>query len=172
MTIVGLGNLGKKYIATRHNFGFIVVEAFWKINKKKFEPWKTKGDCLISRGEVNNTPITLVLPQNFMNNSGPALLSAIKKDNLDNLLVVHDELDVPFGEMKLQTDRSAAGHNGVQSIIDTLGTQNFSRLRLGIGQSPRPAETEKFVLEKFTKEEREQLPNIIKKAISSILTKL
>ncbi len=168
MTIVGLGNPGTKYKNTRHNFGFLAVEYFWKKNKKNFEPWKTKADCLLSTGELDGQSVTLILPQNFMNNSGPALLSAIKKDKLDNLLVIHDELDLPFGEMKRQSDRSAAGHNGVQSIIDALGTKNFSRLRLGIGHTPKPEDTLKFVLEKFTKEEQKQLPQIIEKAITEI----
>ena len=168
MIIVGLGNPGTKYKHTRHNFGFLAVEYFWKKNKKLFSDWKTKADCLLSIGEIGGQSITLILPQNFMNNSGPALLSAIKKDKLDELVVIHDELDLPFGQMKLQVDKSAAAHNGVQSIIDALGTKNFSRLRLGIGHTPKPGDTEKFVLEKFTKEEQEQLPAILEKAVEQI----
>src|SRR3989344_6880218 len=163
MIIVGLGNPGTKYKHTRYNFGFLAVEHFWKKNKKLFSDWKTKGDCLLSTGDLGGQSMTLVLPQNFMNNSGPSLLSAIKKDKLDELVVIHDELDVPFGKMKLQTDRSAAGHNGVQSIIDAFGTKNFWRLRVGIGHTPKAVDTEKFVLEKFTTEEQEQLPQILEK---------
>lgn len=166
MFIVGLGNPGTKYRNTRHNFGFLAVLAL--AQKYGATPWKQKKDCLTSDGRIDSQTIKFVLPQTFMNNSGPALFNSFDKKIINELLVIHDELDLPFGEMKLQADRSAAGHNGVQSIIDAFGSKNFWRLRLGIGHTPKPADTEKFVLEKFTKDEQAQLPKIIKQAVVEI----
>lgn len=160
--IVGLGNPGTKYKHTRHNLGFLVVEAL--AQKLKIDSWQKRKECLI--GE--SAGIVLVLPQNFMNNSGQALLKSFDKKTIKNMLVIHDELDLSFGQMKLQNDRSAAGHKGVQSIIDAFGTKNFWRLRLGIGQTPKPSDAENFVLQKFTKEEQEQLPQILEKTVGEI----
>lgn len=166
ITIVGLGNPGAKYKYTRHNFGFLAVEAL--AEKNGIDDWQEKKDCRIATGTIGSKQVQLILPQAFMNNSGPALLKSLDKKTISDMLVVHDELDLPFGQMKLQTDKSAAGHNGVQSIIDCFGTKNFYRLRLGIGHTPKPSDTEKFVLEKFSKEEREALPQIIEKTVSEI----
>lgn len=166
LTIVGLGNPEKKYDHTRHNFGFLVVEALRQ--NGAMNDWKKKKNCLIAQGAILTKTVMLVQPQTFMNNSGPALLSSLDKKIINNLLVVHDELDLLFGEMKLQYDKSAAGHNGVQSIIDAFGTKNFWRLRLGIGHNPKASDAKQFVLEKFTAEEKKQLPQIIEQAVEEI----
>lgn len=132
--IVGLGNPGKKYQNTRHNLGFLFVDFFQKYS-----------------------PSTKILkPQNFMNNSGLSVSKEINfyKINLNNLLVVHDDLDLPLGEWRLQFDRSSAGHNGVKSIIEHLNSQSFWRLRLGIGRPQNsPILPEDYVLLPFKREE-------------------
>src|SRR3989344_3282239 len=141
LLIVGLGNPGKKYEKTRHNVGSRVVGELKSLNLKD---------------------IILVQPTTFMNESGRAVKKITKNYKLktENLIVVHDDIDLPLGEFKIQKNRGSAGHKGVQSIIDSLGTKDFTRIRIGIKpeQYYRPfRSTEKFVLEKFTKDEEEIL---------------
>jgi len=152
--IVGLGNPGKKYAKTRHNIGFRVIDAL--------------------RNELSNKDIVLLKPETFMNDSGKATKAMISyyKIPLENLYVIHDDIDLPFGTIRVSKDSSSAGHKGVQSIIDELGTQDFSRIRIGI----RPpllrqgfgGQAQDFVLEKFSKQEEKQLKEIIKKAAEQI----
>jgi peptidyl-tRNA hydrolase, PTH1 family len=147
--IVGLGNPGEKYQNTRHNFGQRVI------------------DSLV--GE--DISVRLYKPRSFMNLSGPEVAEQIRfhKLNPNDLLVIHDELDLPFGETKLQFGRSSAGHHGVDSVIGELGTNAFWRLRLGVGpRSDIPGD--KFVLEKFTREEEVKIPAIIEKARSEVMS--
>src|SRR3989339_194990 len=163
--IVGLGNPGEQYKNTRHNAGFMLIDALaekhhaqWQENKK-FEA----EICETSDG-------LLVKPQTFMNNSGQSVQAALSYYNLlpkklgilkqknsnlsDTLIILHDDLDINFGKYKKAIDRGAAGHNGVRSIINHLKTKNFVRLRIGIkGNKPNQMPTEKYVLQKFSKEE-------------------
>ncbi|OGZ24239.1 MAG: hypothetical protein A2896_00105 [Candidatus Nealsonbacteria bacterium RIFCSPLOWO2_01_FULL_43_32] len=152
LLIVGLGNPGKKYEKTRHNVGSRVVGELKSLNLKD---------------------IILVQPTTFMNESGRAVKKITKNYKLktENLIVVHDDIDLPLGEFKIQKNRGSAGHKGVQSIIDSLGTKDFTRIRIGIKpeQYYRPfRSTEKFVLEKFTKDEEEILKEVIPKVIEEI----
>ena len=167
LTIIGLGNPEKKYEHTRHNFGFLVLEAL----RQKFTKvdWKKKKECLVAEGSILNKPVKLVLPQTFMNNSGAALANSFDKKIINDCIVIHDDLDLLFGSFKLQKNISSAGHRGVESIIETFGTKDFYRLRLGIGHEPKNPDTEKFVLEKFTKEEMARLPEIIQLATDKII---
>ena len=164
--IVGLGNPGKEYEKTRHNVGFAVLDKLLSV--LEFDDWvdNKKFRAEVAEGKINAEKILLLKPQTFMNNSGQAVASAAKfyKIKPANVWVIHDDLDIPLGKMKIQRDRSAAGHNGVQSIIDSLGTQNFVRFRIGIA----PIKTSKksganFVLSKFSLAETA----ILKKTISS-----
>ena len=152
LLIVGLGNPGKKYEKTRHNVGSRVVGELKSLNLKD---------------------IILVQPTTFMNESGRAVKKITKNYKLktENLIVVHDDIDLPLGEFKIQKNRGSAGHKGVQSIIDSLGTKDFTRIRIGIKpeQYYRPfRSTEKFVLEKFTKDEEEILKEVTPKVIEEI----
>jgi len=143
--IVGLGNPGKKYKKTRHNVGFMVIDAL----KKK----------------ISGKNIVLLKPQTFMNNSGKTVKRIIRnlKFEIRNLVVIHDDIDLPLGTIRVSKNVGSAGHKGIQSIIDELGTKNFTRIRIGIQpKTGKPKEVEKFVLEKFTKQEEK----IIKKAIN------
>ncbi len=146
--IVGLGNPGKKYKNTRHNFGFQVIDAL----------------------KIKNEKIILFKPQTFMNESGQAVKKLIAKHQLpiSNLLVVHDDIDLPLGTIKLVKNRGAAGHKGVQSIIDALGTKDFHRLRLGIRPEIKPRNVDKFVLQEFTKTENKVKKESIEKAVLAI----
>ena len=151
--IVGLGNPGIKYKKTRHNVGFRIIDELKKSLKDKDD-------------------IILLKPNTFMNNSGKAVKKAIEnwKLKIENCIVIHDDIDLLFGDIRVSNNSSSAGHKGVQSIIDELGTKDFSRIRIGIRQDTitKKQDTNKFVLENFTKDEEKHLPKIIKKAVGLI----
>lgn len=150
--IVGLGNPGKKYIKTRHNIGFRIVDALGEI--------------------ISDTNIILLKPKSFMNNSGKAVQETLAYYKIppENLIVVHDEIDLPFGEIRVSDNSSSAGHKGIQSIIDELKTHNFTRFRIGIRQETenKKQEISDFVLGKFSKKEEKELEEITKRAIEKI----
>ncbi len=169
ISIVGLGNPGKKFEKTRHNLGFRVIDLFAKKNKfPKFE-FSEKLSSLISEGSVFGKEVLLIKPQTFMNNSGKALKLVVQhlKIDLENLWIIHDDLDFPLGKIKIVKNRGSAGHKGVQSIIEELKSKDFVRFRLGIGREERKSKKD-FVLEKFTKEEEKILKKVIKKVIEAI----
>ncbi|MDP2966848.1 MAG: aminoacyl-tRNA hydrolase [bacterium] len=148
--IVGLGNPGSKYKFTRHNVGFRVID--------KLAPLTLKG-------------VVLAKPKSFMNLSGKAVKSLLKTYTIDpkNLIVIHDDIDLPLGKIRIVKNRGAGGHKGVQSIIKELGTKNFIRFRIGIQPKfGKPKNVETFVLRKFNKEEEEIVKEMIKKTIEAI----
>lgn len=162
--IVGLGNPGKEYEKTRHNFGWMVLDALtndWKISKK------FKAELAELAGKQK---ILLAKPQTFMNNSGDSvkLLTSYYKLTSDNFILIHDDLDLPLGTIKLSTNSGAAGHHGVLSIIEALGTKNFTRLRLGIGPRPPEIPGDKFVLQKFTREKMATVKQVVREATEKI----
>jgi len=171
--VVGLGNPGKKFKKTRHNLGFRVIKEFSKrSNFPKFKLSK-KYNSLISEEISNGEKIILAMPQTFMNESGKAVKLLTKTYTLDsnNLIIIHDDIDLPLGKIRISVGRGSAGHKGVQSIIDRLGTKNFVRFRVGI----RPQETknrkqkiEKFVLKKINKEEEKILKKVIKRTCQAL----
>lgn len=163
--IIGLGNPGKDYSGSRHNIGFEVIDAFVTANPE-FEPWVDKKDlrCLMSSGRLGDTKVIVIKPTTYMNLSGEAVLavSNFYKISTDNMLVVHDELDVEFGQIRLRTGGSSAGHNGLKSVIKLLN-ENFGRVRIGIGPKvPETIDSADFVLQKFSPDQQAQLPNLIK----------
>jgi PTH1 family peptidyl-tRNA hydrolase len=182
--IVGLGNPGLKFEKTRHNLGFRIVEEFAKksnfpdfefsrLRPSGFGGQAKKINSLISEIKIDNQKIILAKPQTFMNESGQAvkLFTRTYKLEANNLIIVHDDIDLDFGQIKIIKNRGAAGHKGIQSIINNLGTKDFIRLRIGI--KPRSYKLgarslENFVLKKFAKEELEVLKGIIKKAVEAI----
>jgi len=185
--IVGLGNPGKKYAKTRHSLGFRVVDEFRKESnfpKFKFSKELSEGPAkgggvmgglepLISKGKFNNEKIILAKPQTFMNESGKAiktLLSTLPGCVAGkSLWVIHDDIDLPLGKIRISIGRGAAGHKGVQSIIDTLKTKGFIRFRIGImNHQLRIKKREKFVLKKFRKKEEKIVKEIIKKTIEAL----
>ncbi len=180
--IVGLGNPGEKYFSTRHNLGADFLILAQKIAKKKgipFSSWNfnKKFKAFISQGKIKEEKIILALPQTFMNNSGQSvqLLMEFYKIPLHNLTVIHDDIDIPLGEFKIQQNKSSAGHKGVQSIIDKIGSQNFQRVRIGInpqiknGVSLLKIPTEKFVLQKFSSKEKNKIQNLTEKILPKLI---
>jgi len=171
--IVGLGNPGIKYEKTRHNLGFLVID--FLADNDKWEESK-KANCLYLKKQINSEKVELIKPLAFMNNSGKTVSYIQKKRYIDteDIIVIHDDIDLKLGEIKIQKNRSSAGHKGVQSIINALGTKDFTRIRIGIKQINQTIiiEAEKFVLENFTPEEEKIIQEIIKKAVVLITTAL
>ena len=163
--IVGLGNPGKKYEKTRHNAGFRIVDTLAERLGAEFK--SEKFHAKIAKHEE----MILAKPQTFMNNSGEAVaaLLAYFKIKPQNLLVIHDEIDLPLGKIKISVGRGSAGHNGIESIINHVG-QGFNRLRVGIEnrETFRVPETDAFVLQNFTAAEEEKLKKIIPEVIKQI----
>ncbi len=165
--IVGLGNPGRKFIKTRHNLGFRILNNFRKRNK--FSNWKEKKrlKAKISEKKIGKKKIILAKSQAFMNDSGKSVKLLAKTYHLtpDSLIVIHDDLDIPLGKMKISKGRRSAGHKGVQSIIDELGTKDFVRFRIGISPINKEQQTISsiFVLQKFTKEEEKILKEVVKR---------
>ena len=159
--IVGLGNPGKKFEHTRHNAGFMAVDAFAvKNNFPEFAESK-KHESLISENEDT----LLIKPQTFMNDSGRAVQSLIKNHQV-TLIVVHDDIDLPLGKIKFSQDSGAGGHKGVASIIQHLGHAHFIRLKIGIATDDKKAE--EVVLQTFSQEEQEVLHSSIEKSAEAL----
>lgn len=160
--IVGLGNPGQEYAGTRHNLGFEVIDKI--ISGKTSSPEVSKK----LDGIIYKLPdLILLKPQSFMNLSGKAVLSTLNfyKIPLENLLIIHDDVDFELGEVKHQFDKSSAGNRGVESIITTLGSQEFHRLRLGIGHSENGTTyTSNHVLEKFSESEQKTATKMLERA--------
>lgn len=179
-TIVGLGNPGNEYVDTRHNVGWAVLSMFAEKNSFPTFERSSRYSCLIAEGTFEGEYVTILLPTTFMNKSGQSLARYFKdfnRENIDKLIVVHDDVDLLFGTVRVSYDRGAGGHNGIQSIIDTMTTKRFIRIRVGIARKnffgaverPRGEALSTFVLGKFTKSEREQLPAIQAKVDEALL---
>ena len=146
--IIGLGNPGKKFEGTRHNVGFMAIDLFAEKNTFSEFKLQKKSNALISERIVNSEKIILAKPQTFMNDSGKAVKELKTKD----IIVVHDDIDLSLGKIRISKKRGSAGHKGVDSIIKELKTNDFWRIRIGIQQKKKPENVEKFVLQKFEKE--------------------
>ena len=163
--IVGLGNPGRIYIDSRHNIGFSVIkslsESYGILIRKDKPAFSSSG-----KGKIEGQNIILGAPLTFMNLSGIAVSALIRKYKieLDNLLVICDDLDLEFGRIKIRPSGSSGGHNGLKSIIGSLKTQDFSRLRLGIGRPRKDIDSSRYVLSPFAKEERHKIKEAIKEA--------
>ncbi|MBI5621778.1 aminoacyl-tRNA hydrolase [Candidatus Falkowbacteria bacterium] len=171
--IIGLGNPGRQYAKTRHNIGWVVLDAL----AGKKAKWQDSDKALAQhcRVEINDQEVELLKPQTFMNVSGKTAAFVVKKHHaaLDDLIIVHDDKDLPFGKIKLVRDHSSAGHRGVQSIIDALGTQDFWRLRIGVANNDlQKMATDKFVLSPFRWSEKRQLKELIDWAVREIEGKI
>ena len=170
--IVGLGNPGDKYRHTRHNAGFMALDHFLETAGEPIA-WENNFDSRVAAITIEGEKILFMKPQTFMNESGRAVTQALnfyKVSIAENLLVIHDEVDLPLGTVRETNDSSSAGHNGVSSIIESLASQNFYRLRIGVEtrESRAHLPTDAFVLENFTPEEmarlqKEILPEVSRK---------
>jgi len=173
--LIGLGNPEKKYELTRHNAGFMLLEKIQKNWEFPDFEFNKKFNAEISKNNLEEKEIILAKPQTYMNLSGTAVKAILDFYKLtpDDIIVIHDDIDIPLGKYKIATDSSSAGHNGVQNIIDQLGTQKFRRIRVGVGQEKEGAlvcrlGVHDFVLEKFTPEELETTKKISEDILEEI----
>lgn len=162
--IVGLGNPGIKYAETRHNIGFILIDHLAGIFQISLAA--KKWDSLIGKGYIGERQVLLAKPLTYMNRSGLAVAQILNFHKIPppDLLVVHDDMDIPLGRIKIVRSGGSGGHNGVDSIIETLGTREFPRLKIGIGRPLPQQKPEHYVLEPFSFEEIAILKETLKKA--------
>jgi PTH1 family peptidyl-tRNA hydrolase len=167
--IAGLGNPGRMYRSNRHNVGFMVVDQIAARLEVSFSRLESKA--LVAKGEYQGKPVILAKPQTYMNLSGQSLASLVRfyKIDLENLLVIYDDVDLPLGTLRLRPSGGSAGHRGMVSIIERLGSQDFPRLRVGIGRPPGRKDAAAHVLEDFSKAEAEFLPDILQRAADAAL---
>jgi len=168
--IGGLGNPGKDYEYTRHNLGFLVVRRLAEKLKLKFA-LSSLTNGLTAEGTFEDKTICLLMPLTYMNNSGVAVHQIVTKRKLspENVLIVCDDFNLDFEQIRLRNKGSDGGHNGLSSIIERLGTEQFARLRMGIGQPTGKKDTVDYVLEEFKKKERECLNSFIDETTSCCL---
>jgi len=168
--IAGLGNPGRKFASNRHNIGFMLLDQLASRFQVSFS--RVQFNALVTRCKYNEKRLILVKPQTFMNNSGKAIASLIRyyKVPLNNLLVAYDDLDIDLGVIRLRPNGGSGGHKGMSSIINELNSQNFPRLRLGIGRPPGRMEPADYVLQDFSSQERQILPELLDQGVEAILT--
>ena len=172
--LIGLGNPGKKYAKSRHNIGFLLLENLSKkYNSNFLLKDKLKSSC--SEFKINNSTYRLFLPNTFMNNSGDAVRAIVDwyKINLDQIFVIVDDKDLPLGKIRFRKKGSSGGHNGLKSIIEKLQTNNFNRIRIGIGSPPLIKGTKNYntishVLGNISLEEKTILDKVYKRVIKSL----
>src|SRR2546421_3263144 len=166
--IVGLGNPGEEYARTRHNLGFMLVDKL--AADAAVSVRRSECRSLIGSGLIENQRVKLARPQTFMNLSGEAVSCLISKSQLDaaKLIVISDDLALPFGSIRLRPRGSAGGHNGLKSIISSLGTNEFIRLRIGIQPDHATSDAKNFVLNEFTKTEKGSLAEILGRAAEAM----
>ena len=165
--IVGLGNPGRRYLYTRHNIGFLTIDYF--LENYKIPLHAGKGDYYYGEVEIGDEKVMLVKPVTFMNRCGLALKQIIDNFSLStgDILVICDDFHLPFGTLRFRARGSDGGHNGIRSIIYELGTDNFNRLRFGIGDDF--LDSIKFVLSKFSKQEKAKLDELIQIAAEGVI---
>lgn len=162
--VVGLGNPGEEYRQTPHNLGFLTIEALAR--EAGVRVARPEENALVGRGEICGIETLLAKPLSFMNLSGGPVKGLLSRYALgpERLLVVYDELDLPWGQMRLKQKGSAAGHNGMQSVVNSLGTTEFPRLRIGIHPGHRVSNGAKYVLRPFGREELAEVEDIVQRA--------
>jgi peptidyl-tRNA hydrolase, PTH1 family len=168
--IVGLGNPGADYEWSRHNLGFMLIDKL--ANEAGIECKRRECQALVGRGEVEGATVKLVKPQTFMNLSGETVACLITKHKLQDpgkhLIVISDDLALPFDRIRIRERGSAGGHNGLKSIIASLGTNEFTRLRLGIQPDHPVADTKRFVLDPFPRSVRGEVEQMLEKAVAAL----
>lgn len=166
--VVGLGNPGEKYKQTRHNIGFFVIDRLserWGIPVQK-----KKWQALVGEGHRSGEKVVLMKPETYMNRSGAAVRPALDfyRMGVEDVVVIYDDLDLPVGQLRLRTKGSSGGHNGVKSVIDHLGTEQFKRIRIGIGRVDSPQSVTEYVLSPFSTHEKEAVAKAVDAAAGAV----
>lgn len=167
--IAGLGNPGREYRENRHNIGFMVIDRLSEMLGYKLN--RVQSKAIVRMGNYQENKLILAKPQTFMNLSGQSVIGLMhfyKVEN-QNFMVIHDDLDLPLGTLRLRPSGGSAGQKGVGSIMEQLGTQDFARLRVGIGRPPGRMEAADYVLQNFTRAEQEVLNMVLEKASKAVL---
>ena len=166
--IVGLGNPGAAYVGTRHNLGFLVCDRLaepgpvrWRAARYRAEIWT---------GQIDALPVCLLKPQTFVNESGSAVQAALRTFGLDpsRLILVHDDLDLAFARIRIRPAGGSGGHNGMRSVIRTLGTDQFVRVKIGLGRPPAVVDPADYVLSRFAPAERDDANRAVERAAAAI----
>lgn len=166
--IIGLGNPGQKYLNTKHNIGFIALDEWAYQNKTEFN--KTKFDALYTEMRVDGEKVLFVKPMTYMNESGRAVRPLMDYFGIghDDIVVLYDDMDLPTGKIRLRQKGSAGGHNGIKSLIQHLGTQDFNRIRIGVGRPAPNMTVVQHVLSPFPKEEHPDMLEAVKESVQAI----
>ena len=166
--IVGLGNPGPEYVKTRHNLGFMLVDLLGSLIGTQVKREECRS--LIGRGSIENLVVELAKPQTYMNLSGEAISCLLAKEerSIERLIVISDDLALPFGTIRIRPKGAHGGHNGLRSIINRLKTQDFTRLRIGIQPEHPVADAKRFVLENFARSDSETLEKILSESADAV----
>jgi len=168
LLVVGLGNPGPRYADTRHNVGAVVLDL---LAERVGGRWKShRSRCEVVEGRLADRPVVLAKPMSYMNESGGPVVGAARffKVPVESLIVVHDELDLPFGTLRLKRGGGEGGHNGLRSLSASLGSKEYVRVRFGIGRPPGRQDPADFVLKPFTAVERRELPLLVDHAADAV----
>ncbi|KDE98871.1 peptidyl-tRNA hydrolase [Mycolicibacterium aromaticivorans JS19b1 = JCM 16368] len=165
LLVVGLGNPGSQYAKTRHNLGFMVADVLAGRIGAQFKVHKRSGAEVVT-GRLAHRPVVLAKPRTYMNESGRQVGPLAKFYSVmpADIIVIHDELDIDFGRIRLKLGGGEGGHNGLRSVANALGTKNFQRVRIGVGRPPGRKDPAAYVLEPFTAAERAEVPSICEQA--------
>lgn len=166
--VVGLGNPGKEYSGSRHNVGFLAVDEL--ADRIGIKLTRQGYDSLYNIGKLKDQKVLLMKPQTYMNNSGVSVSQARNFFKVDtkNIIVIHDEMDLPLERIKIKKSGGSAGHNGIKSIVHHLGTNDFPRVRIGVGKPSKKSEGVKHVLSSFSKDEKNKLNRVLETATCAV----
>ncbi|MFO7560128.1 MAG: aminoacyl-tRNA hydrolase [Desulfobacterales bacterium] len=168
--VAGLGNPDKLYSATRHNIGFMVIDAL--AEKYSIPVEKKKSDVLFGQGKIDGSTVLIAKPMAFMNRSGPPIRKLAEYFGIsgEEIVVIHDDIDLAFERLKIKMKGGHGGHNGIRSMTGAFGNGDFARIRIGIGRPEGPREVTDYVLGKFSSEENEKLGRVISMAGEAVVT--
>ena len=167
--IAGLGNPGKEYENTRHNIGFDVIDRL--AEEENIAVMESKHKALIGKGYVAGQKVILAKPQTFMNLSGESIREIVdyyKVDDTSELIVISDDISLDVGQLRIRKKGSAGGHNGIKNIISHLGTQEFPRIKVGVGDKPKKMDLADYVLSRFSKEDRAVMEDAFREAAGAV----
>ncbi len=162
---VGLGNPGSRYLSNRHNVGFVAAESIGNRLEADFD--EKFCSSAVASGRSKGEKVIIAKPQTYMNLSGKAVFALLKRFSLNagDLTVIHDDIDIPLGKVKEKKGGGAGGHNGILSIVEEIGTNEFRRLRIGVGRPPNGADTADYVLSDFEESEKELIAESIEESV-------